>query len=91
MKGAAERREPRPPLVILDWFADKNPHVIRDDLWSSGMCNTLGTDQWFFHNSGHKEFRINPTHRPAFWPGGFIEAAAHLDMIVPWLEGEVDD
>jgi hypothetical protein len=33
MKGAAERREPRPPLplLILDWFADKNPHIVRDD------------------------------------------------------------
>jgi len=38
----------------------------------------------------HKEFRINLTHRAAFWAGGFIEAAAHLDMIVPWLQGETD-
>lgn len=101
MKGGAERREPRPPLVILDWFADKNPHVIRDDLWSSEMCNTLATNEWFFHNSANsemtlrsarlpREFRVNPTHRAAFWPGGFIEAAAHLDTIVSWLDGEAD-
>ena len=85
--------------MILDWFADNELHVIRDDLWSSEMCNTLATNQWFFHNSSNseirlrperlrKEFRINLTHRLAFWPGGFIEAAAQLDMIVPWLEGE---
>jgi hypothetical protein len=97
MKSAAERGDPRPPLAILDWSKSKDPSVFRYDSWNSHMSNTLSTNESFFHNSGnpasslesklvHKGFRVNPIHRVAIWIDGFIEAATHLDLILPWFD-----
>jgi len=94
----------RLPVMVLEHAGSKtDPMAFRYDSWAIELCASLNASGNNFLELGHMSppipselaatgaFEISVPHRVALWYGGFGEAAARLDGILPWLEGRPDD
>jgi hypothetical protein len=94
----------RPPVLVLDRAGGRtDPMALRYDPWAFELCAALNASGSFFLEPGHMSppvlselaakggFEVSKPHRVAIWHGGFVEAAARLEGILPWLDGQPDD
>jgi hypothetical protein len=92
------------PVIVLDHAGSRtDPMAFREDFWAYGLSATLGASGNYFVEPGHSSpsrpyelaasdaFEVSAAHRVALWYGGFAEAAARIESIVPWLDGQADE
>jgi SIR2-like domain len=92
------------PVLVLDRAAERtDPMAWRYDPWAYELCGALHASVSYFFEpgsaspptpselAGRGAFEVSAPHRVAIWHGGFGEAAARLDGIVPWLDGQSDE